>query len=70
MENPKLKAINHHNKTALNEDVDNQDISSIINKSTCAIQYYKLEECLVENNRNWTKCQEFVQLLKQCSTNK
>lgn len=69
MESPKLKVKNHHDKTTISEE-DSQDITSIINKSSCATEYYKLEECLAENNRNWTKCQEFVQLLKQCSTNK
>ncbi len=44
-----------------------KDIDQMIEKSGCAQIYYKLEECMGENDRDWRKCQNEVRLLKQCS---
>ena len=42
------------------------DIENIINKSDCAKEYFRLEDCLGENDRSWSKCQGFVKILKDC----
>lgn len=46
-----------------------EDVSDIIDRSHCSSAYYRLEECLVENDRSWKKCQNEVKLLKLCSQN-
>jgi hypothetical protein len=46
---------------------DSCDISDMIDKSGCAAPYYQLEECLGENDRNWTKCQQEVKALQVCN---
>ena len=46
-------------------DID--DIEGMIERGGCANAYYKMEECLGEYDRDWTKCQETVQELKQCN---
>lgn len=43
------------------------DIDSLIEKSKCAGPYLELEKCLVDSNRNWSKCQQFVKALKICN---
>ena len=44
------------------------DISAMIDRDTCASSYYLiLEECLGENERNWSKCQKEVKMLKLCT---
>ena len=43
------------------------DIEGMIEASGCSIEYFKLEECLGEYNRDWRKCQATVQALKSCS---
>ncbi len=46
---------------------DSCDIGEMVDKSPCAKEYYALEECLGEHDRNWTKCQKEVHALKSCS---
>ena len=36
------------------------DIQEMIEKDKCANVYLKLEDCLAENNRSWSKCQSEV----------
>lgn len=36
------------------------DIEEAINRSGCSLEYYQLEECLGEHNRDWRRCQEQV----------
>jgi hypothetical protein len=36
------------------------DIEEIIEKSSCGDFYMALENCLVETDRNWRKCQNEV----------
>jgi hypothetical protein len=43
------------------------DIEDMIEKSGCSEVYYKLEECLGEHDRDWTKCQVTVKALQACS---
>lgn len=38
--------------------------------SRCVTAYTALEECLAEHNRDWTRCQQAVQQLKQCQVHK
>ena len=46
---------------------DSCDISDMIDKSGCSLQYYKLEECLGENDRKWSLCQKEVKELQNCN---
>lgn len=46
------------------------DIEEMIEKGGCSIQYYELEECLGEHDRNWGKCQDVVKKLKVCNDKK
>jgi hypothetical protein len=43
------------------------DIGDLIDASPCSRQYYVLEECLGEHDRNWSKCQVQVRALRECS---
>lgn len=47
----------HHSGVLNNE---NSDLDEIISKTKCLELYKKMEECLVENNRNWVACQSHV----------
>ena len=61
---------NHHK---LAKDIvtnSGNDIDDMILKSGCSNEYYKLEECLCDNDRKWSKCQQQVSLLQKCNTNK
>lgn len=42
------------------------DISNMIERSGCSVQYYSLETCLGEKDRDFKKCQEEVNLLRKC----
>lgn len=44
------------------------DIEEAIDRSGCSLDYYRLEECLGEHDRDWRKCQAQVKhsLLSQC----
>ncbi|CAK4317596.1 unnamed protein product [Aphanomyces euteiches] len=42
----------------------------MIERNKCAKEYYKLEECLGEFDRDWTKCQDVVRLLRLCNAEK
>ncbi|GJQ15110.1 hypothetical protein GpartN1_g7073.t1 [Galdieria partita] len=42
------------------------DVEDMIDSSVCAQVYRKLEDCLADNNRNWSACQEQVKALKEC----
>ena len=43
------------------------DIDDMILKSGCSNEYYKLEECLCDNDRKWSKCQQQVSSLQKCN---
>jgi len=45
------------------------DITEMIERHKCAKEYLRLEDCLVENNRNWSKCRAEIKELKICSVN-
>lgn len=51
-------------KSDFGEDLD---IDDMIAKMGCAKEYYRLEDCLGEFDRDWTKCQRVVKELKQCN---
>ena len=46
-------------------DFGSIDIDEMIERSPCAQVYLKLEDCLIESNRSWKKCQQ--QVLKRIS---
>ncbi|GAB9469424.1 hypothetical protein Gpo141_00006703 [Globisporangium polare] len=43
------------------------DIDDMIERMGCSKDYYKLEECLGEYDRDWTKCQAQVKQLRLCN---
>lgn len=43
------------------------DIDDMIERMGCAKDYYKLEDCLGEFDRDWTKCQAQVKQLRLCN---
>eukprot|EP00602_Paraphysomonas_sp_CaronLab_P008200 CAMPEP_0185018406 /NCGR_PEP_ID=MMETSP1103-20130426/1143_1 /TAXON_ID=36769 /ORGANISM="Paraphysomonas bandaiensis, Strain Caron Lab Isolate" /LENGTH=71 /DNA_ID=CAMNT_0027548207 /DNA_START=34 /DNA_END=249 /DNA_ORIENTATION=+ len=45
------------------------DVDQLIDASACKEFYMALEECLVQTNRSWKKCQKEVKLLKECNYN-
>lgn len=51
------------------QDRDIPDVDELIAKSGCKNEYYKLEECLIQFDRDWAKCQNFVKSWKQCHVN-
>lgn len=51
-------------------DSSSVDIDEIIEKSGCAAQYHKLEDCLAEHDRDWRSCQGEVKSLKLCRDSK
>ena len=38
------------------------DIEEAIDRSGCSLDYYRLEECLGEHDRDWRRCQAQVKL--------
>ena len=46
------------------------DIDALIETDGCSSIFYALETCLAENNRDWRKCQSYVQAWKTCSAQK
>jgi len=47
-------------------EADGPDISNMIERSGCSVQYYSLETCLGEKDRDFRKCQEEVNALRKC----
>lgn len=45
---------------------DAEEVDPLLEQTGCAQPYTALEECLGENDRDWTKCQKEVQALKEC----
>lgn len=43
------------------------DIDDMIERMGCSKDYYKLEDCLGEYDRDWTKCQAQVKQLRLCN---
>lgn len=46
---------------------DDLDVDEMIEKMGCSKEYYKLEDCLADFDRDWTKCQQVVKELKLCN---
>ncbi|XP_010279171.1 PREDICTED: uncharacterized protein LOC104613156 [Nelumbo nucifera] len=46
-------------------DADEED-ENVKQLKECSALYLSLQDCLVENNRNWKSCQKEVQALKAC----
>ena len=42
-------------------------VETLIQRSGCSAEFYALETCLGEHDRNWSACQEHVRAWKQCS---
>jgi cytochrome c oxidase assembly factor 4 len=61
---PVIAGLHAGSKSDFGSDVD---IDDMIEKMGCSKDYYKLEDCLGEHDRDWTKCQAEVKMLKQCN---
>jgi hypothetical protein len=48
--------------------VKSLDVDEMIDNFACSRSYRNLEECLVQYDRNWSKCQEEVKLLQKCNS--
>ncbi len=59
-----------HGKASRNSKGEEVDIGTMIDRSGCGEAYYKLEDCLADNERDWRKCQNFVKAWKNCFDNK
>lgn len=46
---------------------EDMDIDDMIEKMGCSKEYYRLEDCLGEHDRDWTKCQAVVKELRHCN---
>lgn len=46
---------------------DFMDIDDMISANPCAKFYMRLEECLIDSDRDWKTCQPQVKELKSCS---
>ena len=55
---PKQHGLNLHKFST-----DDGDIQAKIDSSPCAAVYYALEECLIEEERKWNRCQIQVSAL-------
>lgn len=54
----------------LGSESDYDDIEGMIERTGCAKEYYVLEECLAEHDRDWRKCQKVISDLKKCNEKK
>lgn len=43
------------------------DVDELIERNRCHKDYYKLEDCLADADRDWRKCQSEVRALKACN---
>ncbi|GLE00693.1 hypothetical protein PINS_up009482 [Pythium insidiosum] len=59
-----VAGLHQGSKSDFGEDLD---IDDMIEKMGCSKDYYALEECLGEYDRDWTKCQTYVKQLKVCN---
>lgn len=62
---PKPSGNQHHRHPAADTEEDDPIIQQL--GDTCAQAYKDLEECLVEHDRDWKKCQAQVKALQLCS---
>ncbi|WCJ23626.1 Cox19-like CHCH family protein [Euphorbia peplus] len=51
----------------LHQDDADDDDENVKQLRECSSVYLSLQECLIENNRNWKSCQKEVQALKACN---
>ncbi|TDH67742.1 hypothetical protein CCR75_008201 [Bremia lactucae] len=58
------KEIHAGSKSDFGEELD---VEKIIKRNRCHREYYNLEDCLADFNRDWRKCQDEVKKLKQCN---
>ncbi|RLN59600.1 hypothetical protein BBJ28_00015172 [Nothophytophthora sp. Chile5] len=59
-----LAGLHAGSKSDFGEDLD---VDELIERNRCHKDYYKLEDCLADYDRDWTKCQQQVKQLKQCN---
>ncbi|CAN4113523.1 unnamed protein product [Withania somnifera] len=52
--------------TVLHDDADEED-ETVKQLNECSTVYLSLQDCLINNDRNWKSCQKEVQALKACN---
>ncbi|XP_065863488.1 uncharacterized protein [Euphorbia lathyris] len=57
---------NDHQSPLHQSDADEDD-ENVKQLRECSSLYLSLQDCLVDNNRNWKSCQKEVQALKACN---
>lgn len=66
-EKPDAGSQDHHMTIKERKESSDVDIEDMIEKSGCSQEYYMLEECLGEHDRDWRKCQKTVKDLRLCN---
>lgn len=56
-----------HSARDASDKVSTVNLSEIIEAHPCAALVDKLEECMGENDRVWSKCQQEVKELRKCN---
>ncbi|CAM9121621.1 unnamed protein product [Choristocarpus tenellus] len=65
---PTVPSVHHDQHKGSKSDFGGDvDVEVAIDRSGCSVEYYHLEDCLGENERDWRKCQEEVKTLRLCS---
>ncbi|XP_010524776.1 PREDICTED: uncharacterized protein LOC104802735 [Tarenaya hassleriana] len=55
-------------KASPNHQMDaEEDDENVKQLQECSSLYLSLQECLIDNDRNWKSCQKEVQALKACN---
>ncbi|CAN6806242.1 unnamed protein product [Brassica oleracea] len=52
-----------HPNHQMDADDDDENVKQL---KECSSLYLSLQDCLVDNNRDWKSCQKHVQALKAC----
>ncbi|KAK4535635.1 hypothetical protein CDCA_CDCA05G1660 [Cyanidium caldarium] len=48
------------------DEEEEEEEDALIDQQGCGHLYRELEECMGENDRDWSKCQSQVQALRRC----
>jgi hypothetical protein len=59
-----------HRGPPAEDKVSTVNLAEIVERHPCAALVERLEECMGENDRVWSRCQEEVRALRRCNTEK
>jgi hypothetical protein len=48
------------------QDADDVDVDAVLEERGCKDAFEAVQECMADTNRDWAKCQTFVQAWKAC----